>query len=75
MTRKTPRTDQEQAADWSAANRGLRHLVMAGAARIERAEAEGEAAAWHQVDKEWSRRASWRTRQHAQEGAGDEQHE
>ncbi len=74
MTRQTARTDQEQATDRSAANRGLRHLVVAGAARIERAEAGGEAAAWHQVDREWSRRSSWRTRQHAQEGVADEQH-
>lgn len=74
MTHRTSRTGQEQAPDRRAPDRGLRNLVVAGAARLERVEAHREVAAWHQVDREWSRRSSWRTRQQAQEGAADEQH-
>lgn len=73
MTNTSPRTGQEQAPDRSAPDRGLRDLVVAGAARIEAEDAHRTLADWRPADREWSRRSSWRTRQQTQEGAADEQ--
>lgn len=74
MTHRAARTDQEPASTRRAPDRGLRHLVVAGAARIEAHLARGAVADWRPGVSVWSRRSSWRTRQHPQEGADHEQH-
>ncbi|MFN2317768.1 MAG: hypothetical protein ABR551_13485 [Gemmatimonadales bacterium] len=74
MTNNTSPTGPKQAHHRRAALPGLRHLVMAGAARVEADDSRRTMANWRPADREWPRRTSWRTRNIAQEGAADEQH-